>query len=885
MTDTRSFRSDSRKTFREKGEQLMIRRFTAFLLAVLLVSVLLPAAIAEGDGVADGETTPEEERRLEMLMRFGMDAVVETDENNEPVSVNGYPYRKVRASFNVRSVSEKYVTDTDFVEYPFWRPATVYNGSLANMSLLMAVCAARDKLRDEDPASFDPAQNVEAYLEGAGFTDIRKDDYSKETSIWTISTAIGSRRMEHEGEEPFTLIAVGVCGGGYKNEWQSNITAGTGDIHEGFSSATQEVVDRIAGYITTRGIKGRIKIWISGFSRAAAVSNLTAGLLTRTGAFPKEDVYAYTFATPAAVLNPPKTGDENIFNILCPTDIVPQVMPADWGYGRYGTDLYLPVPEFSCIGEYFTQARQEKIKENFGIDINYSPALNLRMRLLVSLALDVVRDRDTYVNHVQGAVLQMMQNMRASSLLTTMRGLLQGMQGSDSATRQEMDDLLNYIVRVFGNAITRTELAAANRNSGSTLFLLATEHREDAYLASTEIIQQGLFDGNNGFTYVMVRGPVELELTENDLYGASVVLKKDGSIVSRMAGSDEPEINPAFQAFYMERIGNTSVAAIPHDARISLSWKAVSDGTVEVRQAGCGYSFSVLYPGMASGEIRVKAGDSGAAWLPEEIDGAVPEGFRKENWNADDLVAFLGISRPIVSWRILVTLVILALGLVLFLLLRGAYFFTPRKGKQSALLWVLLALFIVAVMEAECAFWLQADRPVIRMLWKSLAGAVVTALFFLRHGREEKLLHSALPGLTAAVAADLVMTFEIRAGSAVLLLAHVLLIVFFIRKKPMNRTQWIQWAVLSLIFVGIIFVAFAGKLWMGAVAAPALLLMIYSIGGQDSRTRYAGAALIVSDVLLVAYMTVWPEPLAHILCKVLFAASLMLFALNGKKKD
>ena len=337
---------------------MKIRRLLAALLAAVFLLSPWTAALAENDSVQPEETD-------DFSARFGMGAAVELDENQEPVSVNGYPLRQVDTCFNVRAVEDKIVASTDFLDYPFWQPATEYDGNLALMSLYMALCSARDLMRDEDPMTFDPAQNAETYLLSAGFTDLRKDDYSKETSIYTISTAMGSRRMEHEGEEPFTLIAVCVCGGGYKNEWQSNMTAGNGDLHEGFRSASDLVIDRIAGYIATRCITGRIKIWISGFSRAAAVANLTAGRLTHAGTFPKEDVYAYTYATPAAVLNPPETGDENIYNIICPTDPVPQVMPADWGYGRYGKDLFLSVPEFSTFGEFSVLERELNIKEAF----------------------------------------------------------------------------------------------------------------------------------------------------------------------------------------------------------------------------------------------------------------------------------------------------------------------------------------------------------------------------------------------------------------------------------------------------------------------------------------------------------------------------------------
>lgn len=49
------------------------------------------------------------------------------------------------------------------------------------------------------------------------------------TEEYTVSTAMGFKKMEHEGEEPYTLIAVGVCGANYDNEWQSNMTPAAKD--------------------------------------------------------------------------------------------------------------------------------------------------------------------------------------------------------------------------------------------------------------------------------------------------------------------------------------------------------------------------------------------------------------------------------------------------------------------------------------------------------------------------------------------------------------------------------------------------------------------------------------------------------------------------------
>ena len=194
----------------------MNKRVLSWLLVLMFTIAAVFSAFAEESAVLPADAADGEEAGIsDFSMRFGENAVVETDIEGNPLTVNGYPYHMVNTFFNIRSVDEKIYAASDFLDYPFWQPATIYDGNLAIMSLFMSLCAARDLKRNENPDTFDPSQNVELYLDSAGFRDIRKDDYSKTTSIYTISTAMGYRTMEHDGEEPFTLIAVGVCGGGY----------------------------------------------------------------------------------------------------------------------------------------------------------------------------------------------------------------------------------------------------------------------------------------------------------------------------------------------------------------------------------------------------------------------------------------------------------------------------------------------------------------------------------------------------------------------------------------------------------------------------------------------------------------------------------------------
>ncbi|MBR3105805.1 MAG: hypothetical protein IKH30_01320 [Clostridia bacterium] len=288
---------------------------TVFLCLCLLIG---SGGLAESGSAADAQEE-------ELQYRFGLEAEVTLDQDGNPALVNGFPFRTATASYYDGGQHKVFDFDADILDYPFYRASTAYDGNLAAMSLAMALSASRmpDGGSGETEKEADSALNMETFLPEAGFTDIRVDDYSKVTSMYTVATAMGCRRMEAEGEEPFTLIAIGVCGSGYKNEWQSNMSPGQGDIHKGFLEAANLVVDRLAGYIATRGFHGRLKVWISGFSRAAAVSNLAAAVMTDTGMMPKENVYAYTFTTPAAVKNPPETGYEHIFNILCPTDLIP----------------------------------------------------------------------------------------------------------------------------------------------------------------------------------------------------------------------------------------------------------------------------------------------------------------------------------------------------------------------------------------------------------------------------------------------------------------------------------------------------------------------------------------------------------------------------------
>jgi len=136
-------------------------------------------------------------------------------------------------------------------------------------------------------------------------------------------------------------LVIAVRGTG-EGEWPLNMELMPGgrydlEYAENFFLAAQEVLDTLAEQID--GLQNPLFL-ITGHSRGAAVANILGAKLTdRFGA---ENVYAYTFATPRTVRGDyPAYG--NIFNVINPADLITYLPFPQWGFGRYGVDVTLPV--------------------------------------------------------------------------------------------------------------------------------------------------------------------------------------------------------------------------------------------------------------------------------------------------------------------------------------------------------------------------------------------------------------------------------------------------------------------------------------------------------------------------------------------------------------
>lgn len=252
-------------------------------------------------------------------------------------------------------------TNLAFDDAWFSADAERYNHDLAtSCAVLSAVCNSESRFYSSDGTE-DPY--AERALTALGFKHVRTESYALRSTIFDQVAALmngthdsaaytfASKRLEPTGD---TLVFVGVRGT-YGAEWLSNfsILDGSGrPDHEGYRAAEREVANALATYLREIGADpARTRVVATGHSRGGAIANLLAAelvdrangpdALTRVGG-----VYAYTFAAPCSTRAIAR-GDaryEGIFNIVNPSDIVPQLPLSAWGYGRYGTTVQLPSP-------------------------------------------------------------------------------------------------------------------------------------------------------------------------------------------------------------------------------------------------------------------------------------------------------------------------------------------------------------------------------------------------------------------------------------------------------------------------------------------------------------------------------------------------------------
>ena len=237
--------------------------------------------------------------------------------------------------------------------------ALPYNPSLATMSLNLELAAWASPTQNDYLFKSDNAKKLLGKL---GFNHFEANDGFKFRPTKDSIGAIAAEKKLTVDEEDYTLIALAIRGGGYEAEWASNVTLGTSGQHQGFHKASQDVLKFLDNYIKTHHIKGKIKLWLTGYSRGAATANLLAGELNSGRKLPQvelapSDLYAFCFEPPAGTLasfDPRNKKNDNIINIVNLNDVVTKVAPdtKNFEFTRYGKDILLPTRELVGESQY-----------------------------------------------------------------------------------------------------------------------------------------------------------------------------------------------------------------------------------------------------------------------------------------------------------------------------------------------------------------------------------------------------------------------------------------------------------------------------------------------------------------------------------------------------
>ncbi|MBE5782715.1 MAG: lipase family protein [Clostridiales bacterium] len=274
----------------------------------------------------------------------------------------------------------------------FLESAYAYQHELCRASLGMAIAAFRDSEQNPDGA-------IRAFFSDLGFSAVQSEEYAVKQPD-TIGSAM-AHRIIGEGDGAISLVAVAISGGNYELEWIGNFDTGNGDTHKGFSEAAQKVVRRVKNYIEQNQLQNP-RVWLSGYSRSAAVANLAAAYLAEGGLLSDEQIFAYTFATPRTVMGEKAGTHPNIFNVVNAADLVTEVPLKSWGYRWYGRTLYLPSSmaqgiDYPALLSAFASA-YEKIAGSAPLHLDDSELISLLQKAVKGLSVSASsQDRYTQV--------------------------------------------------------------------------------------------------------------------------------------------------------------------------------------------------------------------------------------------------------------------------------------------------------------------------------------------------------------------------------------------------------------------------------------------------------------------------------------------------------
>lgn len=488
------------------------------------------------------------------------------------------PLSSGNVNFNYEKSYTKSHDGTTTVYYDnnfFTASNSEYNHQLATASLGLAMAGMHK-------------EHVKGFLETCGFGDkvfSKRFELSRNDDSDEVAYTFATKKIKGH-----TVIAVVLRGGDYGNEWGSNGRVGhlqnTYGYHYGFNKAADYVIENLNAYCEEKGISLHdAKVWVTGYSRAAAVSNCVGMKLEKDGLIEKDNLYCYTFATPRTVTeeNTYKSA-QGIYNIVNPLDLVPcvplnsstsvgistvvlsygHVKP--WNYTRHGNTLELP----SALGTWKYRSKLNDMRERFVIltdgDREYVRALGIFNGGLLQVILDILSastaSEKNYVENLQDQTIVPLLELSMGKGITDDAAILAVISGLPGA--KQMLQAKGFIERI--NSSPLKESGQSLKQDGVADNPISMQHWPEAYLAwmNTGIEPKKAC----AIKSILVQCPVDVEVYDSD-----------NELVARITDDQVDESIEGHLESYVDEAGAKTIA-MPAGGEYRVVLTATDNGTM-----------------------------------------------------------------------------------------------------------------------------------------------------------------------------------------------------------------------------------------------------------------------------------------------------------------
>ena len=644
----------------------------------------------------------------------------------------------------------------------FRYPSDEFSRLFAQCSLGFAISAFRNDKEDFLPY-------FDRYLAAIGFDDRDSFGYDRPPTPDSLAGVIAHKRIDD-----MTVIAATACGAGYGEEWSSNLMVGTGERHEGFNNAALILESHINSYIKEHNIKGKTKLWISGYSRASAVANITAADMIESGRF--DDVYAYLTAVPRTTKKP--VAYPGIYNICGKNDPVPRTPLQSWGYERYGTTLYTPSQEtdsnYAALAHTASKTTQQLAYEPF----RNNPELNHQFRLVLSFLGSFFPTTDEYVAQLQPNLMKIWTEPDLGHAFEMLAASMPKHSQLNAQQKNQRDVFVDYLTFA---ASQHLKSKSRQTDDGSweaddpTADNVVLEHRPMTYISwlFSDNSTEDVFYGPTETRWIVFIGDIAVDVLKGKTTISSIDRK--GSLTE---AEDSGDAKPgSLPDIFMMRQGKETAVSIPSDSEYTIRVTAFNRKPLTYHDLSydaydTAYKPGMMYigtPGKGTYKMKITPGEDLPELVPTDNNDAFaafaqtpyrysPTDEMDTEMNADRN-SFLSVGEiiKIVIRTNLLLLLLYVICLIIYLVHRRE----AKKGSVSYSSWFVIVphlvvitvfavltqvfsyyLFAIDQAMTECAavtffvIWLLSVRGLLRNknrrnLLLSAVLALVTAVVFL----------------------------------------------------------------------------------------------------------------------------------------------------------